>query len=267
MLSIGQVIKNTNKSLKNKYGKAILCTIIYEIVVYGLYFISNLITGNVQSLNQNIDMKRNITGIVFSLCSYIIIIPFMYSYFFNLMDLYREREFSFSNLYRYTINNFKKAWCLLGRKLQKLLLPILLLLVPYIFMFFSFAIVIFTANGTTFNEIANTTLIACTVVMIIALVLMVLAVILLYVKELLYFPIYYIAYDNPEMTGLEIVNESERIMKGNRLNYFALALIFMMAIVVSVISTLGIGLIFVLPYIYFANMVFYDGLTGKISEN
>lgn len=267
MLSIGQVIKNTNKSLKNKYGKAILCTIIYGIVIYGFSLLSNIITGNPKSLNQEVDIQKTLLGLGFTIGLYIIIIPFSYSYFFNLMDLYREKDFSFLNLYRYTVKYFKKAWCLLGRKLQKLLLPIILLIGSYIFMFIALTVVIVTSHATTVSETVNRAITVSLIIMVITLIIMAVAIIILLIKELLYFPIYYIAYDHQEMTGLEVVNESEKIMKGNRLSYFALAIIYTMAIIVSIISTFGIGLIFIMPYIYFANMVYYDGLINITEVN
>ncbi len=66
------------------------------------------------------------------------------------------------------------------------------------------------------------------------------------------------------MTGKQIVEESERIMKGQRGKYFGLHLSFIGWGLLAIL-TLGIGTLFLTPYVQFATIVFYEDRTGKLS--
>lgn len=85
-------------------------------------------------------------------------------------------------------------------------------------------------------------------------------------KGLYYALAQFIAYDNPNMTGKEIVQKSEELMKGNRGKLFILNLSFIgWAILASL--TLGIGMLWLLPYMTVTLVCFYEMLAGKDSNN
>jgi uncharacterized membrane protein len=75
-----------------------------------------------------------------------------------------------------------------------------------------------------------------------------------------------IAYDNPNMTSLEVVNESARLMRGNRGKVFLLDLSFIGWAILT-IFTLGIGYLWLLPYMEVALICFYEHLLGKNENN
>ena len=81
-------------------------------------------------------------------------------------------------------------------------------------------------------------------------------------KSMLYSLTQYILFDNPNKTALEIVEESEQLMRGNRLNLFFLSLSFIGWALLSCF-TFGIGFFFLTPYMQFATIIFYEKLTGK----
>lgn len=70
---------------------------------------------------------------------------------------------------------------------------------------------------------------------------------------------YYIINDHPDMSAMEALRESHRLMKGHRTEYFCLQLSFIGWMLVGVL-TLGIGTLWVSTYMNTANAVFYDEL-------
>lgn len=96
----------------------------------------------------------------------------------------------------------------------------------------------------------------------ISLVLIILSFVWYWVRNLSYSLMPYIAYDNPNMNSLEVVNESERMMKGNRGKIFLLSLSFIGWAILAVF-TLGIGYLWLMPYMMVAEVCFYEHLLGK----
>lgn len=74
---------------------------------------------------------------------------------------------------------------------------------------------------------------------------------------------YYIAAENPGISHSEARALSEKMMQGHKMEYFCLILSFIGWIFAS-IFTLGIGLLFVVPYMQVASAAFYDNL--KLSQ-
>ena len=81
-------------------------------------------------------------------------------------------------------------------------------------------------------------------------------------RGLLYSLVYYIANDEPNLTGKEIVEKSEKLMTGNRGNLFMLELSFIGWMFLGFL-TLGIGLIWVVPYLQVTVACFYDELANS----
>ena len=67
------------------------------------------------------------------------------------------------------------------------------------------------------------------------------------------------------MTGKEIVEESARLMKGNRWRFFWLGFSFIGWAFLSAF-TLGIGMLWLLPYMMISIIFFYEELAGKSNE-
>ena len=66
----------------------------------------------------------------------------------------------------------------------------------------------------------------------------------------------YILIDHPEMSVMDCLRESKRMMKGRKMDFFLLELSFIGWIFLS-IFTLGIGNVFLTPYITAARAAFY----------
>lgn len=77
------------------------------------------------------------------------------------------------------------------------------------------------------------------------------------VKTYSYSMSYYIKNDHPEYTWKQCIDESRRIMKGNKGKLFLLDLSFIGWIIVGALA-LGIGTLWVNSYMYAARAVFYE---------
>lgn len=79
------------------------------------------------------------------------------------------------------------------------------------------------------------------------------------VKMYQYFLTAFLIADDPSLTGMDALNKSKEMMKGHKMRLFKLHLSFFGWYILSIL-TLGIGFIFLIPYIYTANAVFYNDL-------
>lgn len=79
---------------------------------------------------------------------------------------------------------------------------------------------------------------------------------------------FFILADNPEMSPIDVMRESWELMKGNKADFFVLCLRFLPWIILSIL-TLGIGFIFLAPYMYATFANYYDNIRGdfKLADN
>ncbi|CAM3650396.1 DUF975 domain-containing protein [Cohnella lubricantis] len=76
---------------------------------------------------------------------------------------------------------------------------------------------------------------------------------------------YYILRDNPEIGPLEAISQSKQMMKGHKWRLFVLYLTFIGWYILGSIP-LGIGLLWVVPYITTAEAHFYEDLRSRSAE-
>lgn len=68
--------------------------------------------------------------------------------------------------------------------------------------------------------------------------------------------------DNPELSAAEAIRLSEKMMKGHKFDCFYLELSFIGWILLSIL-TLGIGLLWLMPYMYTALAAFYEDVKSQ----
>ena len=68
---------------------------------------------------------------------------------------------------------------------------------------------------------------------------------------------FYILKDNPELGVIDVIERSIQMMKGHKMEYFCLGLSFIGWIILGIL-TLGIGFMWIYPYICTANAHFYE---------
>ena len=76
---------------------------------------------------------------------------------------------------------------------------------------------------------------------------------------------FYIMIDNPEMTATEVINRSKAMMQGHKMKYFLLFLSFIGWYLLSIV-TIGIGFIWLIPYVYATQASFYEDLRLAYEE-
>jgi uncharacterized membrane protein len=74
---------------------------------------------------------------------------------------------------------------------------------------------------------------------------------------------FYILADNPNIGIMEAINESKRLMQGNKWKYFCLNLSFIGWAILSLL-TLGIGFLWLMPYMEVTLIAFYDIANGSL---
>ena len=86
------------------------------------------------------------------------------------------------------------------------------------------------------------------------------------IKAYAYIMAPYIAEDNPELDPIECLRRSEVLMYGHKMDLFILHLSFIGWILLGVI-TLGIGLLWVKPWMEMAQVKFYEELKAEAGNN
>ncbi|ADF40389.1 MULTISPECIES: DUF975 family protein [Priestia] len=85
------------------------------------------------------------------------------------------------------------------------------------------------------------------------------------IKSLAYSQAYYVFRDNPDYSVNQSITESRRLMNGYKWTYFLLLLSFIGWGILSII-TLGIGLLWLVPYVTTSLGVFYEKLKANETE-
>lgn len=82
------------------------------------------------------------------------------------------------------------------------------------------------------------------------------------IRAIAYSMSYYIMADNPEMGAMEVLDESKRMMDGYKMKYFRLLMRYF-GLAILCIFTLGIGFLWLAPYIQVTNAKFYEDLRNN----
>lgn len=86
------------------------------------------------------------------------------------------------------------------------------------------------------------------------------------VKSITYSQTLFILSDNPSISAEQAITRSMEMMNGYKWKYFQLQLSFIGWAVLSIL-TLGIGFLWLAPYVYVSNAKFYEDLKSKQSDN
>lgn len=237
-MTSSQLRTNAREALKGKWGKAALITLVYLLITWVISWLLSFIPA------------------IGSIISFVISLPLSYGLLVTFIKLKRGEEVTYTGFLTLGFSNFKRIWIVFGNQVLKLIVPIVLVVV--------FLLVIFlggvgTGVGVAFESIGTTTGMAG--ITVVGLIGYIASLIYLVVKGYLYSLSYYILNDNPDKTGKEIVEESERLMRGNRWSFFWLGLTFIGWSILACI-TLGIGMLWLMPYILVTFIAFYENLAG-----
>lgn len=241
-----EVRLNARKALTSKWGKAALSTLVYMVLVFVLNFVLSFIP------------------VIGALISSIIALPLSYGIVVTFMKLKRGEETTYTEFFTTGFNNFGKAWMVVLRTFLKLIVPIILIFVSYL--------IIAAGLGASLYSVSTLSTSSATsagsfgiILIFVGTIALIASAIYCTVKYYLYSLSLYVLNDNPHMTAKEVVEESARLMKGNRWSLFWLQLTFIGWAILACI-TFGIGYLWLFPYILVAQICFYEALAGKSSN-
>ena len=232
MKTLSEIRTEARKSLTGKWGKGALIVLVYSLITYAISWVLAFIP------------------VVGSICSLVIELPITYGFLISMVKLKRGEEIGYVDFLTIGFTSFAKVWTVFGNILLKMIIPVILYVVSVILIVVGVGLLI--SQGTS-------------ALIIIGYILLLVASIWATIKGLYYAPSFFILYDNPDMSGKEIVEESEKIMTGNRFRFFVLPLTFIGWILLCGL-TLGIGSLWLTPYMMVSMVVFYESIAGTKSN-
>ena len=238
-MTLSNFRKDAREKLAGKWGKAVCITLVYIIIAIVLLF-----------LNKNI--KGSIKGVIL-IFEFIIMIPLSFGFAMSFLKLFKSEEVGVFDFLKHGFNNFGKSWSIAWNTFLKMVWPILLMILAIVILGVSAWTSIISGN------ISITTISGLGIVGIISAVLVIISVIWAICLSYYYTLANFIAIENEEMTGLEAVEESRNKMEGKRAKLFLLELSFIGWMILGALS-LGIGMLWVIPYIQFATISFYKNI-------
>ncbi len=192
----------------------------------------------------------------------------------TMMKLKRGEDVGYFDFFKDGFANFKRAWCVTGRLLLKMIAPLILIIVAIVIMIVSVIASLATAFAvgiSSSTSVLGGALVGASALTIVAYIVILAAYIWLFVKSLTYGLGMYLAIDNPNMKPLDCVNKSKELMDGNKGRLFCLYLSFIgwiaLTALLSLIPFVGwiatiAGTLVLTPYIGFASIVFYENRAG-----
>ena len=240
---LSDIRKQAREALTNKWGKGVLITLVYFLFTFVLGFISGLV--------KYID----VLNFLINIATIVISVPISFGLISSFMKLKKGEEVKVFEFFSFGFTNFARAWKIAGNILLKMWLPILLYVIAiFVFAFAAtFGIVTYAiSRSISFFVISST----------IGFALFIAACIYLFVKSLYYTLAYMVAYDNEAMEAKDAVEESAKLMAGNRGKFVLLQLSFIGWAILTVF-TLYIGMLWLIPYMQVAMICFYEALKDK----
>lgn len=242
-MRITEIRKEAKEALSGKWEKGVCISLAYLAVV--IFVFALLYSSTALSL------IAYIAGCVIS-------IPLSFGIMVAFLKLKRNEDITAFCFVGIAIENFARAWKVAGRVLLKMLIPVIIII------FASWLCLALIFLGAT---LVNTGFERYSSIVMLPIVVISIPTIIYYISvSLLYLPSMLVAYDNKEMTGLEVVNESAKLMKGNRWKAVLLDLSFIGWIILTVF-TLGIGYLWLVPYMQVAHICFYEHLLEKRNKS
>ena len=232
------------EKLTGKWGKAACISLAYLVISFLIGFIQ----GGVE--------ENSFLNLIVSIIVFIIEVPLSFGLVYSFYKLFKDEEtfsFDFCSL---GFSNFGRAWGVTWQTILKMIVPVILMIISYVLLAFSISLYV-TASFYYIYSSSTSGLGMAGFLFIVGIILLIVSIIWGLTKYYYYALSYLVAMDNSEMTSKEAVEESKKLMTNNRGKLFGLQLSFIGWAILAVL-TLGIGYIWLIPYMQFATICFYD---------
>lgn len=224
--------KDARDKLFGKWGKVALISLAYFVFFYIIALLEKRTTG--------------FTNSVVSILSSLISTPLIFGLTVCFVKLFNGEDVKWYDFFSFGFDNFGKAWGIAILTALRLLLPVILSVISIVIMM-----------GGGFFAYGSPD--AMPLMIIIGVILYFASLIWLIVESYSYELTYMIAAENPEMSSKDVVVRSKELMKNHRFKFFCLEFSFIGWAILAILS-LGIGMIWLIPYIQFAKISFYKNL-------
>lgn len=235
--------KEAREKLTGKWGKAACVTLVYFV----FFFVVNLLLKNTSGFANS----------VLSILNVLVEIPLGFGLVVCFVKLYNNKDVKAFDFFSFGFDNFSKSWGITLRTALKLLVPIILLIVSIVLI--SVGVIVATTS-TLMLETSNTG--ASVFVVIFGIILYIVSLVWLIVKSYYYQITEIIAIENPEMSTKDVVQRSKELMQNNRFKLFCLEFSFFGWALLAGL-TLGIGMLWLAPYMQVAKISFYKNLINE----
>lgn len=230
--------KEARESLTGNWKKGVCIVLAYFLITFALNLLKNAFT------------KGSYINLFIQIAITLITVPIAFGLISSFMKLKRGQKVSAFDFLEDGFKNFTKAWGIQLWTMVKLILPIICLIIVCILMISVFSVEYLAQENFNipFAIVIAILYIACITYIV--------------VRSLLFILAQHIAIDNPEMKAKDCVLKSQEMMKGNRGSLFLLELSFIGWSLLAVL-TLGIGFLWLIPYMQVALVCFYDNVKNK----
>lgn len=232
------------EKLTGKWGKAACISLAYLVIAFLIGFIQGHVEGNA------------FLNLIVSIIAFVIEVPLSFGLIYSFYKLFKDEETSAFDFCSLGFSNFGRAWGVTWQTILKMIVPVILMIISYVLIAFSVSLYV-TSSFSYIYSGSTSGLGMAGLLSIVGIILLIFSVIWGITKYYYYALSYLIAMDNPEMTSKEAVEESKKLMNDNRGKLFGLQISFIGWAILA-LFTLGIGYIWLIPYMQFAIICFYD---------
>lgn len=240
--------KEARENLKGKWGKVATITLSYLFISLVMSIIGEVLPTYLSSF--------------WSIFLFVIEIPLSFGFLLSLFKIFKSEDSKAFDFFSFGFDNFSKTWSIYWHTFLKVLVPMILTGVSlFLILGCIVGALVYTGISAINNSTNFSAIIPLLVIALIGLIAYVISMIWLITKSYYYSLSYTIVADKPDISAKEAVLESERLMKNHRWKLFSLRFSFIGWSILSVLS-LGIGFIWLVPYIQFAEFSFYKSLSS-----
>lgn len=235
---VKDIRKEARLNLKGNWGKAIGVVVVYFIIAMIVNKVLNLLPGH-----------------LFKWFSIVIVAPLVLGMVYFFLNLPKGNQ-GFQNLFHMAS---REMW------IKSIIIQVILSIGMFLsFLVFLVPMTLIThvnkqPTTTVVNPVSNMNIVYIGVCIgLIVIILIILALLIPFIIYMCTFSLVsLIAVDRREMKVLDVFRESAKLMKGNKKKYFLLQLSYIGWAILSILS-LGIGFLWLAPYVLEGKVVFYN---------
>ena len=232
------------RKLSGKWSKAIFILLAYMALTFVIGFIEGLFPESMEE--------------IFGLVNTIINVPLSFGLVFAFLKLFNSEDVKAFDFATLGFSNFGKSWGVVFQMFLKMILPEIAVIVAFVVIMVggvSMGLMAFSTQSSGASAFSM-------FMLLIGVILLVASIVWLITKSYYYQLAILVAIDNPDMSGADAVEESQRLMTGKRASLFCLELSFIGWAILSV-ATMGIGFLWLIPYVHLAKIAFYKYALGN----